>query len=1375
MHRICLALTACLLSLAAVAQEAIPPQLRDWRAWALKDQEFRACALIAGRAGQSADDYLCAWPGTLAIAADAGGAQLGQRWQLETDGWVPLPGDDEHWPQQVTVDGQPAPVVDRDGPMLWLQAGSHEVRARIPWTQRPQALRVPRQIALVALTVDGRAIAPVQRDADALTLGRGTAAAAEEDSLELRVHRKLADGIPARLTTRVEIWVSGQAREERIGPALPDGFVALALESQDGWPVRLDEDGRLRVQVQPGSDVLTLTARATAPLTAVTARLAAEPWPAQEVWSYEPAPRLRVTAAGGQTQVDPQQANVPPEWRTLPAFALADGGTLTIEQHSRGAAGDEANRLHLRREAWLDFDGRGWFSRDRIDGRMNSGWRFDAAAPFAVQRAQARTEGEPLLVTDGLQPGLTGVEWRTPEVGLEAGLRIETGAGTMPIAGWQQVFDRISTTLHLPYGYRLLAAPGTDRATGSWIAGWTLLDVFIAAILVLLAARLLGWPGGALAFAYLLLGYQEAGAPVWTLMLALALGLIVRALPPGRLAGVAGGLRIAALALLVLAALPFAVTQLRTALYPQLEGATALEGYPGAPLGGSVVHEEAVPMMAPEPPPPPAAPAAERAQVEKKDTLQSVTVTGSRTRYSDLMGRYAETTVVQTGAGEPGWRLGRTYELDWSGPVLPSQQVRLLVAPPWVVRPLKGVLVALLVLLIWRLGRQAPLLPRRPSPAIAGVAALVAAGAVLGFVPPAQAQAFPSDALLGELRGRLTEPPRCAPACAGIAALQVSAQGDELVAVFEVHALERSAVPLPTDDKALALRSSSLDGAAVDGIAGDDGGARIVVPRGVHRVELRWQVLVDKVALAFPLAPRRVQFSGTGWQATGLSDERLLTETLTLVRLRDGERSAGETGGGQQFPPFVEVERRLALDLDWRVDTTVRRLAPREGGLVVTVPPLAGERITSPGVRLRAGAVELPIPDGADEARYVATLDKSDALTLTAPPLTGHAEVWRIVVNPTWHVTFEGVPEAGFDADRGLAEDYRVFEFHPLPGESLTLRVARPSAVAGATRAIDRVALSSEIGQRAASHALQLDVRASQGGEQVLTLPAGAELLGVHRAGEAINLRLQDGRLSLPLAPGLQQYEIRFRETMPLATRVTTPALTLGLPAANIDLALQLPRDRWLLAAFGPPVGPAVLVWGELLVLAVAAVLLARWRRSPLRAHQWLLLGLGFSTFSWLALVVIAVWLFALDWRRRSEPASAWGFNLVQVALPLLTLVALVCMVGAIRNGLLGAPDMYVTGNGSSADQLRWFADRSTDALPVASVISLPLWIYKLAMLAWALWLAWVVIDWLRGGFAAWQRGGYWRSPVPAKAPAEPAAFEPLTDLPPPPAVPPRA
>ena len=53
------------------AQATVPAPLEPWRDWVLKDQEFRQCPLLAGRDGAAAADFVCAWPGVLALAVDA--------------------------------------------------------------------------------------------------------------------------------------------------------------------------------------------------------------------------------------------------------------------------------------------------------------------------------------------------------------------------------------------------------------------------------------------------------------------------------------------------------------------------------------------------------------------------------------------------------------------------------------------------------------------------------------------------------------------------------------------------------------------------------------------------------------------------------------------------------------------------------------------------------------------------------------------------------------------------------------------------------------------------------------------------------------------------------------------------------------------------------------------------------------------------------------------------------------------------------------------------------------------------------------------------------------------------------------------------------
>jgi hypothetical protein len=74
---------------------------------------------------------------------------------------------------------------------------------------------------------------------------------------------------------------------------------------------------------------------------------------------------------------------------------------------------------------------------------------------------------------------------------------------------------------------------------------------------------------------------------------------------------------------------------------------------------------------------------------------------------------------------------------------------------------------------------------------------------------------------------------------------------------------------------------------------------------------------------------------------------------------------------------------------------------------------------------------------------------------------------------------------------------------------------------------------------------------------------------------------------------------------------------------------------------------------------------------------------------------------------------------------------------------------MQVRGNGSHSGALYWFTDRADGVLASPKVISVPMFVYRLAMLAWALWLALSVVRWLRWGWSAFGAGGFWRRPPP--------------------------
>ncbi|HEX6612976.1 MAG TPA: hypothetical protein VF022_03810, partial [Rhodanobacteraceae bacterium] len=765
----------------AATDASIPPQLNDWEGWVLHGQEQRTCPILSTQTGADDDAYQCAWPGRLHISADKDGARFELDVHVDAESWVALPGGRDAWPQQVRSGNAPAVVVEHDGaPSLHLNAGDYVIRGNFAWDERPARLQVPSAIAMVNLDVDGAPIALPERNDDLLTLGEAAPSRREADALGLRVFRRLADGAPPTLDTQIRLHVAGSSREQLLGPALPQGFVATALNGD--LPARLESDGRLRVQLRPGDWSLTLSARETAPLKKIALQSPPAPWPQQEVWSYADAPALRTTRATGSQPIDPAQADVPRDWQNLPAFVMDNGSTLAVEERARGRDANAGDHLQLVRQLWLDFDGGGLTADDHLAGKLVSSDRLDVAAPWTLQRAalhdESSPDAQPLLVTRGAQPESSGVELRTRDLDLHAGLRRVTHAGAQSATGgWQDTLDGVDVTLHLPYGYRMLGAPGADRSPDSWVSQWNLLDLFVAAVIALLSWRLLGWPWAIAALGFVVLSQTEPGAPRWLPGMAVALALIARALPAGRLRAVARYAGMATLALAVLATLPFGAEQLRDALHPQLEnqhfaGNVAVEQFvpsgaanksaPGAippppPPAQPPPVQEVASMPAPAAPPPPP-----RVATPGNQTLQTIVVTGSKITAMDLANAesYPSNAVVQSGRGVPDWSgIGSSYRLSWSGPVTAQQTWRLVILPAWAARLLRVLMLGLLVAWLAAIARALDLPARLPRwPVRASVASLL----LLALIPVARAQDTPSPELLSQLRARLLEAPHCA-------------------------------------------------------------------------------------------------------------------------------------------------------------------------------------------------------------------------------------------------------------------------------------------------------------------------------------------------------------------------------------------------------------------------------------------------------------------------------------------------------------------------------------------------------------------------------------------------------------------------------------
>jgi hypothetical protein len=541
---------------------AFSEPMEQWVPWILEGHQQYECPWVMGKEKKKA----CIWPGKLELKANDKGAAFTYAVDVyEKRAFITLPGNADHWPTNVQVNGKPAPIVERGKlPHIAVSSGHYDVLGNFQWEKRPGQLAIPRNAAIVSLQVDGKSRV-VDRRAGQLIFSSKSDIIQKKtnDSLSLEVFRLLKDGVPVTMITDISLSVSGKAREVVFGSVMLADTSVLHIRS--AIPARIEADGTMRAQVTPGQHRIQVLARFTgSPETITTSKLTKE-WPETEYISFKSATSIRQAKLSGPVSVDTSQISIPPEWVEYPTYRMGDGESLNIDTEFRGDHSPGANELYVQRDLWLDFDGEGITALDRISGEMNKDWRLNAATGTSIGRATV--DAAPVLITR--DENREGIEVRSPNIELVAVTRTESTSG-FSASGWDARTDQYNATLHLPPAWRVFHASGVDGVWGTWLSQWDLWDVFLVLIIISATRKLIGNLVAAIAGGAFLIALHEPGTP----LLVIPLLLVVIALLPvisGKLKFMirsAGLLLAAALALSVIS---FAVSTFRLAIYPSLE------------------------------------------------------------------------------------------------------------------------------------------------------------------------------------------------------------------------------------------------------------------------------------------------------------------------------------------------------------------------------------------------------------------------------------------------------------------------------------------------------------------------------------------------------------------------------------------------------------------------------------------------------------------------------------------------------------------------------------------------------------------------------------------------------------------------------------
>ena len=1324
-----LMLAAISLPAHAFGKQDIPEPLKPWVNWVLADEPQYSCPFFY----QNYQQKLCRWPGPLRLTLTNKGGRFTSEWNLYQEDWVALPGDRNHWPQQVSSNRQAAVVIEHDGkPSLHLPAGHYQIDGEFKWDTLPENLALADETGLVHLRINDADINYPRIEQGSLWLNPEPTQPnnPQQDSQDLQVFRQIVDDVPLQVLTRLVVEVSGSAREIVLAHALLPQFIPVSLESP--LPARIDPDGRLRLQVRPGRWSLDLLARYPQAASRLDLTIDDRTWPASELWSFQAIPALRLVEIENLDAIDGSQTNLPEEWRQLPTYQVKQGQSMVFKTIRRGDPEPEPNQLTLQRKLWLDFDGGGYTVRDTISGTMSRDWRLNAMAE--TQLGQVLLNEQNQLVTQLNGQG-RGVELRRGTLQMLADSRIQADIGKLSAVGWQQSFQQVHAELNIPPGWRLLAVTGVDNNPSSWLTGWTLLDLFLVLIAALAVSRLWSWRWGVLTLLSLILIWHEADAPRWIWLNTLAALALLRVLPESRFSQWVQWYRNLCWLSLIAIVIPFMIAQIRIGLYPQLERPwqpIQPDAYPSS-VAASPEQDLAAPTAALEM----VKPAMPRAAKMRKNYVSPMEYGGSAAGFD----RIDPDANLQTGPGLPQWQWQNVH-LSWNGVVNPQQYIRLwYLSPPFslLLHVLQALLAGVLALKLLDL-INAPWRLNLPSLSVALLLPLL-----VSPVNDAAAD-MPDQAMLEQLKSRLLQAPPCLPACAELARMHINASSDDMRIELEFHAQHVVAVPLPAQLQQWYPQQVSLDGHEAQGLIrqGDDS-LWLGLPAGVHKVVMQGKHNSHyKFTLPLPLPPQYSELKLEGWQVDGLYENGKVGPQLVFSRVSVGDANPAQAFQQTALPPFIEVERTIHFGLDWRLTTRIHHLSNNGSAVLLELPLLPGEAVSTANVRVKDGKVLVNMAAGQDSMEWQSLLEKREHLELKATETTQWRELWRADVSPIWHLQIEGLAVVHHQDQQGVW----LPEWRPWPGESVRLTVSRPQAVAGPTLTIDKTQLRVKPGKRSELVEFEINLRSSKGGQHTITLPTGAELQKVDIDGTSQPIRQQGNTVTLPVRPGAQRIALNWLSTKEQSAAMVTPSVDLGIASVNSHIQVGVGEDRWVLFTFGPTFGPAALIWGLLIVLLLLASGLGQTNLAPLKHWQWFLLLVGISQIHIGAAMLVVGWLLALGCRARQVIRTAYFFNLGQIGLAVLTLCAFLLLFAAVQQGLLGAPDMQIGGNQSTAQTLNWYRDHSDPQLATATVVSAPMMLYRLLMLCWSLWMALSLLDWLRWGWTCFASNGLWRKTV---------------------------
>ena len=1356
----------------------IPESLEPWVDWVLDDNPYFSCPVRATDGVR----LNCIWVRETNIDV-LRGQTFGAKFELKVHAFaestLQLPYSQSFKPQNVKLNGQKIALGGGNtAPEVLVPIGSHSLVGDLVWTEEsePRFLEIPRS-GIVRLSIDGEEVAhpSLQGGGSRLWFSNeitDTPTTTTTPDTELvRVFRHFIDDIPQTQTTYIRVTITGNPRTVDFGKVISDEYEITNLSSR--WPAILSSDGNLVVQVSPGSNDIQINARATDQLSSFRYEKISPVWPDLEYWGIQPMHHLRIIRMDGALRTDLSQVNAPSRMRRTTGFVLTENDELKLIEEQRGSVQPYSSMFGISRDIWLNFRGNFYTVADSIRTDVASAQQVASSIPLG----EVRVNGSARLIVydDSSDDKLTSI-YLKPEDEYLSSISKVSRAEPLPPNTWSVEAESLNARLHLPPGWMMLWSNGVDEVEGSWLSKWGIWDVFIVLLLLCLVWGLGGWKWTAIVAGTVLIGYQLDNAPTFGWVLLAAVCYALKAIKHVRLSQIVTVSFWVVFFVVASACVYHATTSMRNALHPQLaaESPTFVQKVvsnlerrytaeeieqmaisdlsdffrripeqfnsttPRTSTSFATDDEEMEEIFSTGTYMPNSDPTARISQTPK------VVTTGSRTLLGSELGeslglsaaepREYDPTLpiaIQTGPGRPSWQW-QTVTLNWDGPVAQDQKMSLVLMGPWFTRLVYLLsAIATLLVLTYFLYLRVPGIKnwvRRVLPGTSGVASLVFV-AVL-FNPQDVNADIPDADLLKELESRLLALPDCLNECAYLEEAKVTLTEGVLTIGMQIHAEDRVAIPLPNENNTWNL-TDLRQGTNQLPLLRERSRLYTLLDEGVHDIVLTADVTgLDQFDVAFELIPGHLVIDAPDWRIEGLIRGQVDDRKLTFYRENSQRQSVTTTETTTNFvpleiTPYVSVLRQIVLSYEPTIITRVARVAPYRDEFTVRIPLHPNEQVTTADMSVEDDHMVVNLRANQGSITWESKLIVDSTITLSAPSIAERTERWSIVGSDFWSYDYEGV----VPIDEG--DNHTMFV--PRSDEVLQVTVQQTQPVPGESITISNVYAFHRVDSQSTTSDLELLILASQPGDIEVTLPEDSNIESLMFAGEFQSLPSNNVVL-LPVETGNHLYTLNWTTDRGVSVAYSPPSASFNQPAINTSTDVQLSESRWILWLAGSSFGTTVAFWSVLVGVLLAAVVISKIPSFALSTRDAVILTAGASLVDLKMLLFVGIWFLAIWFKSRTkeEINRPWLYRLGQLVLTGITLLVLYVLVSTIVAALTNDPNMYIVGAKYLDDWFTWFSDEISGEVPSPWILSFPMWVYFVLILAWVMWLVFTSLQWMR-------------------------------------------